>query len=394
MAVIYTRWDYSDAIYWIDIDGRRELLIADPEIACSQPIPLSSRPRPPILPRTVDYREETGIYYMQDIYAGPGLAGIPRGTIKKLRVVTIDFRAAGIGSNESYGPAGDSLSSTPVSIGNGCWDPKTILGDAVLHDDGSACFEVPSKTPVYFQALDASGYAVQTMRSWSTLQPGEAVSCVGCHESKNTAPLAGNVPTLAMAHGPQTLAPFHGSPRGFSFAQEIQPILDTHCIRCHSNSTPDPSAPVRQDSDKAAFSLLGRTVPDFQAKRRWSEAYLALTESTPKLDGGAYQGNPNGRWIRWISAQSEPNMLPPYHAGASRSPLMQFLDAGHEGVALNLEEKEKIAAWIDLLVPFCGNYTEGHLWNEDEFRLYEHFVKKRRRMQIIEQQNIRELIAQ
>ncbi len=34
---------------------------------------------------------------MQDIYVGPGLQGIPRGTIKKLRVIAMKYRAAGIG---------------------------------------------------------------------------------------------------------------------------------------------------------------------------------------------------------------------------------------------------------------------------------------------------------
>ena len=126
--------------------------------------------------------------YISDIYAGPGLAGIPRGTIKRLRVVALSFRAAGIGENYSQGEAGAALSSTPVSIGNGAWDVKTVLGEAKVYDDGSAAFQVPAQTPIYFQPLDAKGYVVQTMRSWSTFQPGEQVGCVGCHELKNHAP--------------------------------------------------------------------------------------------------------------------------------------------------------------------------------------------------------------
>jgi len=46
----------------------------------------------------VDYTKSTGAYYLQDIYAGPGLEGIARGTVKKLRVVALDFRAALIGA--------------------------------------------------------------------------------------------------------------------------------------------------------------------------------------------------------------------------------------------------------------------------------------------------------
>jgi hypothetical protein len=28
-----------------------------------------------------------------------------------------------------------------------------------------------------------------------------------------------------------------GDPRGFSYAREIQPILDKHCVRCHTPGT-------------------------------------------------------------------------------------------------------------------------------------------------------------
>ena len=219
------------AIYWMDRDGRRELLVSDERISCNQPVPLAARPPPHVRPSTVDYRKKQGLCYMQDIYAGPGLAGVPRGTVKKLRVVALDYRAAGIGSNENRGPAGDAMVSTPISIGNGTWDPKIVLGEAKVHDDGSAYFAVPARTPVYFQAIDAKGHAVQTMRSWATLQPGEVASCVGCHENKNSAPPVGAVASLALKGGAEQLAGFYGPPRGFSFRREIQPILDRHCIQ-------------------------------------------------------------------------------------------------------------------------------------------------------------------
>ena len=174
------------ALYFMDKDGRRELLASDPRISCNQPVPLAPRTPPHLRPSAVDYAATTGTYYVQDVYAGPGLEGVERGSIEWLRVVALEFRAAGIGDNRSDGPAGAALSSTPVSIGNGTWDVKVVLGDAKVYEDGSALFSVPAHTPVYFQAIDTRGYAAQTMRSWSTLQPGERFSCVGCHEPKNT----------------------------------------------------------------------------------------------------------------------------------------------------------------------------------------------------------------
>jgi hypothetical protein len=64
------------AIYWMDRDGRRELLASDPEISCNQPVPLAPRPVTPMRPSTVDYSQTQGTYYLQDIYAGENLTRI------------------------------------------------------------------------------------------------------------------------------------------------------------------------------------------------------------------------------------------------------------------------------------------------------------------------------
>ena len=377
------QYDRPYGIYFMTVDGRRELLARDPNISCNQPVPLAPRKMPHMRPSQVDYRKDTGTYYLQDIYAGPGLKGIPRGDIKRLRVVALKYRAAGIGENRNSGPAGGALISTPIAIDNGSWDVKVVLGDVPVYEDGSACFTVPARTPVYFQALNEKGHAVQTMRSWSTLQPGEVFSCVGCHESKNSSPTVTRN-TLAMAAGPKPPRPFHGPPRGFSFNKEIQPILDRRCISCHNGEHVSSAAIHRESgpSEKTSFSLLGRGTVNKTAKRRWSDAYLALTKG----------GRPN-EWINWISAQSAPPLLPPYHAGAARSGLIALLEEGHEGAKLSREELDKIACWIDLLVPYCGDYAEANAWSREEIQPYNHFLSKRRQMEHIEEKNISEWIA-
>jgi len=234
-------------IYLVTADGRRELLASDPAISCNQPIPLAPRPVPPVQSTVVDYRKDTGTVYLHDIHDGPGLAGVPRGTIRSLRVVALEFRAAGIGENRNHGPAGGALISTPISV-QGAWDVKRVLGTTPVYADGSACFTVPARTPLYFQALDADGFTAQTMRSWVTLQPGEAVSCVGCHESKNSAPPCRNS-SQAMREGPLPLGP--ASP-AFSFLADVQPILDRHCIRCHHQ----PVRPQARSFDPATMRVV------------------------------------------------------------------------------------------------------------------------------------------
>ena len=175
-------------VYFMTEDGRRELLAYYPAVHCNQAVPLVTRPVPPPRPSQVDYTQTMGRYYVQDVHHGQGVAGVPRGTVKTLRVVALEYRAADAYYNSNVGEAGRSHSRTPPAINNGSWDVKHVLGTVPVEADGSAYFEVPARTPVYFQLLDERGYAVQTMRSWSTLQPGETQTCVGCHESKHEAP--------------------------------------------------------------------------------------------------------------------------------------------------------------------------------------------------------------
>ncbi|KKL88441.1 hypothetical protein LCGC14_1924650, partial [marine sediment metagenome] len=353
-------------IYFMTIDGRRELLVADPTISCNQPVPLAARREPGVRPSPVDYRKQTGTYLVQDVYHGPGLQRVARGTIKRLRVVAIEFRAAVVGSNGNSGPAGGALVSTPVSI-NGTWDVKRVLGTTEVYEDGSAAFIVPARTPVYFQVLDENNHAVQTMRSWSTLQPGETFSCVGCHEDKNSTPAAEPVLSEAGRIGPKPLEPFYGQTAGFSFPQTIQPILDKHCVECHSRQT--------VADGKSTISLEATGELDGGSQKIWSDGYKTLA---------------NRKFASWVSPQSAPPMLSPYHTGAAKSPLIKLLVEGHEDVTLTQEDLDKLACWIDIGVPYCGEYTEK--MNEEQLPTYNKYLAKRKHWEAVEAENIRELI--
>jgi len=272
------------------------------------------------------------------------------------------------------------LISTPIAIGNGSWDVKVPLGDATVYEDGSAMFEVPARMPVYFQALDEKGRALQSMRSWSTLQPGETQSCVGCHEHKNTTPLVEASSTIAMRSGAYPLQENYGPPDGFSFPERIQPILDMHCIKCHYG---DHAKLDTCSEEKHAFSLRGEPVLDEQSKRYWSEAYLNLTKGGPEVGH-----------LRWISTQSAPAMLPPGSVGATTSPLTAMLEKGHNEVQLSDAEIQTLFCWIDLGVPFCGDYTEDNAWTEEEKAKYTRFAEKRKIMEHEEASNIKDYLQE
>ena len=71
------------------------------------------------------------------------------------------------------------------------------LGTVPLAPDGSFCIEVPADTPIALQAVDGEGRSELNEMSWIYVRPGERRSCVGCHQPRQSAPLA--EPPRAMA---------------------------------------------------------------------------------------------------------------------------------------------------------------------------------------------------
>jgi hypothetical protein len=201
----------------------------------------------------------------------------------------------------------------------------------------------------------------------------------------------------AFAAGPDDLATAAQQTRGFSFPREVQPILDRHCTKCHQDRGPvqavlkgaeprlllpkeDEEVAEKLREQKRVFSLLDHGNRDELARREWSDSYLILTQS--RLDGGyesrgAWIGTPHGRVVNWVSSQSVPAPLPPKSGGAIRSGLMRMLEAGHEGVQLDDHEKRTIACWIDLLVPYCGDYLEANVWSDEDLAKYQRYAAKR-----------------
>jgi formylglycine-generating enzyme required for sulfatase activity len=306
-----------------------------------EPIPIVKRPRPPVLADRVDLRRTDALMYLEDIYAGDGLKGVPRGAVKKLRLFTYHFvyqKMAGINHN--------------VGV-DGPWEPKRVLGTVPVEPDGSAFFRVPANTPISIQPIDEKGQALQLMRSWTTAMPGEFVSCVGCHERRTDA--AGNRGAIAARRTPREIDPWGGPVRGFSFRREVQPVLDRHCVGCHDGRP-------RED---------GRQIADL---RRDQGRLIAFRNSDPKpeiIEGKApeklfakYGGvfDPSfielRRHIRVGGFESDIRVLDPGEFHADTSPLIQMLMAGHHGVRLDAKAWERLFVWIDLNAPSHGTWRE------------------------------------
>jgi hypothetical protein len=78
-------------IYLVDVFDNITLLAEVEGAALLEPVPLLARPRPPVLPDRVTPGAKTASVHIADIYSGPGLHGVPRGTARKIRVFSYHF---------------------------------------------------------------------------------------------------------------------------------------------------------------------------------------------------------------------------------------------------------------------------------------------------------------
>jgi hypothetical protein len=310
-------------IYLVDMFDNMTLIREEPGYALLEPMPFRATQRPPVIAPRVKPDTTEATVYMADVYAGPGLVDVPRGTVKALRLFTYHF---------SYHDVGGQVNRVGL---DGPWDIKRVMGTVPVEEDGSALFNVPANTPISAQPLDDQGQAIQHMRSWMTAMPGEVLSCVGCHEQQNSTPPARE--TQAAQRAPSAIAEWYGPTRGFSFQREVQPVLDRLCIECH-HSGPDGALPALQDAPTVPSAA---PHPTYAYGSRFSPSYLELR-----------------RFLRAPTIESDMHLLPPYEFHASTSRLVRMLRAGHEEVALSDEDWDRINTWIDLGAPFHGTWGE------------------------------------
>ncbi len=332
-------WPHARAhwgIYLADVFDNVILLREEPGYALLEPVPIKKALMPPVVPDRTDPRCTDGIVYLHDVYAGPGLTGVPRGTVKRLRVIAYHFGYRGLAGPDKIGRGGP-------------WEVMRILGTVPLEEDGSAAFHVPANTPLAVQPLDAEGKAVQLMRSWFTLMPGEELSCVGCHE--RPADTAAVVPAVAAMRKPCQITPWLGPPRGFDFAREVQPVLDAHCVSCHDGAEPGrpdlrpehdvPGYKGRRLSDLGVTRLHPRMAKDTNGIVRYTPAYEALIP-----------------YIRRVGIEDDVSLLVPGEFHADTSELVQMLRKGHQGVRLAAGAWDRIVTWIDLNAPCHGTWGD------------------------------------
>lgn len=299
----------ASGIYLLDTFGNLELLHRDPGLSSVSPIPVVARPRPPVQPAIADWSGGgEGRMLVQDV--SRGLEGVSRGTIKRLRLVAVP-------------PKVQPQMNNPV-LGVSNEDPgKYVLGTVPVEEDGSAYFRVPAGVPVFFQALDAGGVAVQTMRTLTYVMPGQTLSCVGCHEGRESAPPAGQ-PPLAAVRPASRITPGPEGSWPLRFDQLVQPVLDRHCVECH-----------RPEARGAKASRLDLTA---------ARAYDSLL--------GFGDGD-----LRKQAFERDRSLANEGVTATSKLWALLTRGEGHESVALDAGSLERLTTWMDTYAHRQGHYS-------------------------------------
>ncbi|MHC4326349.1 MAG: HzsA-related protein [Planctomycetota bacterium] len=282
--------DTETGLYYFDRFGNMELLYREKGISSMYPIPLEPRRVPPVVESKLNEElGDEGEFLLTDVRNShfPMPENRP---IVKLRVFQVLPKSRTHVANEPRIGHANAESA------------RMLLGTVPVEADGSAYFLAPARKPLYFQAVDENGRAVQSMRSVAYLQPGERQGCVGCHEPRNRTAATQKTRPVAMRRGPSRIKAGPEGTRPFSFPLLVQPVLDKNCVECHD-------------------------------------------------------GNP-GQWYEWGGATFEPIITRPGRIGSDISPLTEILsdDVHRLSVKLDDDELRRLYIWLDGNVPFYGTY--------------------------------------
>ncbi len=339
-------------LYLADVFDNLTPIVEDAAHVFMEPMPLQKTPTPRTLASKVVPGDKTGLMKVTDVYDGLGLKGVPRGTVKALRLYTYSFSYRWMGGETDHHGL------------DGPWDIKRILGTVPVEADGSAYFKVPANLPVSIQPLDEKGRALQLMRSWTQSMPGEMASCSGCHE-ENQASAGPNRRLLAMERAPSEIRPWYGPERGFDFRREVQPVLDRYCVGCHNGRGQSPAGTAFRGG-LAKPNLTDR--PDICIKSK--DVYY--------LNDGLFPPSyiELCSYVRSHTQEGDNDMLSPCDVAADTTALVQLLEGGHHGVRLDAESWDRINTWIDLNRMGHGTWSETVGTNR-----VAHFAKRRADLQ-------------
>jgi len=315
-------------IYLLDRWNNRDLVYRDAELSSFEPFPVRPRRRPPVIPprdgsvATPNHEPHTdtawGEFFCLNVTEG--LPGVAQGEVKYLRIVEE------IPKPVSSRTRGHRLQNPAISD-TGHFALKRLWGTAPVEADGSAFFKAPANKAIYFSALDKDFMEVQRMRTFVSVAPGEQFGCVGCHELKHSAPVARDVLALRRPASAITPPPDTGV-RAPDFYYDVQPVLDRHCVKCHSGAKPKGNVDLGPDYTRL-FSVAYETLV-----RRGFTSYVNIYQVSTLVT------------------------RPPKYYGSHASKVIANLRTTHKDrVKMPPGDLRRLVTWIDCNAPYYGTYA-------------------------------------
>lgn len=324
-------WAFSEEAFMLARDGEIVLLngeglaetlyeLPEPDrrtrLTLHEPRPLLPSERQRVVPEAIDLAQATGQVILANVYEGRNMDGIEPGDIRKLLVLETLPK-----------PINFTGGMDPLTYG-GSFTLERVLGTIPVEPDGSAYAELPALRGLFFVALDENELAVKRMQSFLTVQPGEVLSCVGCHEQR-TRSYVPPQSLQALRRPPSRPEPIADCPDVFDFPRDIQPILDRLCVDCHDYT------PGREGGPYAGGVVLtGDHGPMF------SHSYFTLTVHRLFRDG---RNEPRSNYA-------------PRELGSAASRILTMIDGSHYGAEATAHEKRMLRLWIEVGAPYPGTY--------------------------------------
>ncbi len=325
-------------IQLLDRAGNQRPVFAPRDHGCDWPVILQARTKPPLIPYQSDRVDwepwdisersrgpidwsKKATMILSDVYLGIS-PPVKRGQAKYLAVMEQLPVYEKARFYNWGGPLVDSTVSRTTS------HVKRFVGLVPIEVDGSAHFEVPALSSLYFHVLDKDGKTLMTMGSDLHAMPGETRSCTGCHEIRHgitAPPPRANMPLAAQKPAVRPVQPNWGTHGLVDFQQVVQPVLDRHCVRCHGGPKPE-----------------GRLDLSGDRTRGFSQSYDQILEKelidfTPRF------------------RQADHDNEAPLTRYSMVSRLNRYLDdPDHSGSEVPFEDKLRVNIWINSNAPYYG----------------------------------------
>ena len=267
-----------------------------------------------------------------------------QGKAKYLRIWNMEAKTYTMWDHRPYatmGPATSMVQSDGV---------KRILGTVPIESDGSVSFVAPSGVALHFQLLDENQRALQTMRSFTGVMPGETRGCLGCHESQIVTPNMGPR-GKAMRRAPSTITPVNWPDISVSFDRYVQPVLDKYCGKCHQNPESDAYKAINL-TNRPGYLFFNEPYVTLTGWPSWGRPYVAPKNPRPGfgwadtiLVEGFDQRDPN--------AYKTPD---PMTKLSYKSRLIERMSSGkHHDVKVEGDDLLRAILWVDAMCPYYGS---------------------------------------